>query len=72
MNQPRDPFNKTDWTMFFKKTNKRAMCRTLQNKGIKMELLMQFLLAVGGISLSLAIAIGLLMGGKDDDFDGMA
>ena len=32
----------------------------------------QFLLAIGGISLSLAIAIGLLMGGKDDDFDGMA
>lgn len=37
-----------------------------------MELLMQFLLAVGGISLSLAIAIGLLMGGNDDDFGGMA
>lgn len=37
-----------------------------------MELLMQFLLVVSGISFVLAIALGLVGGKDDDDFGGMA
>lgn len=38
-----------------------------------MELLMQFLLAVSGISAGLFLVLALLKGGKDDDdFSGMA
>lgn len=37
-----------------------------------MDLATQFLLAVSGISFALAIALGLVGGKDDDDFDGMA
>jgi len=37
-----------------------------------LSLLQQFLIYIAAIFAALEIAVGLLMGGKDDDFDGMA
>lgn len=37
-----------------------------------LSLIQQLLLAIGVICAALAIAVALVSGGKDDDFDGMA